>query len=268
MSDQPLVSVVMTTFNENPNFITESVSSILNQTYTNFELLILDDSMNKDSKKTIDGFTYDKRVKIIRENERMRFVPALNKGLCLAHGKYIARMDGDDCSLPDRIKLQVEYFEKHPDIAVLGGQINIIDETGTINSERLYPTNEKALKRYAIFRCPLAHPTVMFRREIVDKGFTYNEKLKKAEDLDLWLRLFKNGWKLSNLNEKLLNYRVCGSLAKKRSKEQWKNNFQIRKNNYTPRLFVFSICSITMSFMYTLIPNFVFDIYYKKENNQ
>ena len=263
---KPLVSVVMATFNEKPNMVGKAIESILSQTYQNFELFVLDDSTAEETKQKIDSYSSDSRVHVIRESNRMKFVPALNKGLKLASGKYIARMDGDDIALPDRFEKQVNYLEENKDVAVLGGHMNIIDENDAIKSERLYATTDKAFLKYAIFRNPIAHPTVMFRKQLVDKGFTYDETLKRSEDLDLWLRLLKAGYKLKNLDEKILNYRVLSQQMKKRGRDQWKYNLKIRKRNFTFKHFGFSLCSVCVSFLYNLIPNFIFEMGYNKEN--
>ena len=265
-SSKPLVSVVMATFNEKPDMVGKAIESILSQTYRNLELFVLDDSTAEETRNKIDSYSVDSRVHVIREAERMRFVPALNKGLRLATGKYIARMDGDDISLPERFEKQVAFLEQNTDIAVLGGQMNIIDESDVIKSERLYAINDKAFLKYAIFRNPIAHPTVMFRKELVDNGYLYDENLKRSEDLDLWLRLLKAGYKLRNLDEKLLNYRVLSQQMKKRGREQWEYNLKIRKHNFTFKYFGFSLCSVCVSFLYNLIPSFIFEVGYNKEN--
>ena len=265
-SSKPLVSVVMATFNEKPDMVGKAIESILSQSYRNLELFVLDDSTAEETRNKIDSYSVDSRVHVIREAERMRFVPALNKGLRLATGKYIARMDGDDISLPERFEKQVAFLEQNTDIAVLGGQMNIIDESDVIKSERLYAINDKAFLKYAIFRNPIAHPTVMFRKELVDNGYLYDENLKRSEDLDLWLRLLKAGYKLRNLDEKLLNYRVLSQQMKKRGREQWEYNLKIRKHNFTFKYFGFSLCSVCVSFLYNLIPSFIFEVGYNKEN--
>ena len=266
-SSEPLVSVVMATFNEKPDIVGKAIESILSQTYQNLELLVLDDSTAEETRRKIDSYSNDSRVKVVREQTRMGFVPALNKGLKLAAGKYIARMDGDDISLPERFEKQIAYLEENEDVSVLGGQINIIDENDDIVSERKYPVGKKQILKYEIFRCPLAHPTVMFRHKLVENGFLYDESLKRAEDLNLWLSIQKAGYRIDNLTDKLLNYRVCESLAQKRGREQWKNNFRIRARNFDSKKLLFSFTSVFVSFCYLLLPNFLFATYYKKENN-
>lgn len=263
---RPLVSVVMATFNETPDMVGKAIESILNQTYSSLELFILDDSTNELTRQKIDSYNTDNRVKVIRDEKRMGFVPALNKGLALASGKYIARMDGDDISLLDRLEKQVTFLEENNDVFVLGGQMNIINENDVITSERKYPVGENQILKYELFRCPIAHPTAIFRHRLIKIGFKYDESLKRAEDLNLWLSIQKAGYRIENLSDKLLNYRVCKSLAQKRGREQWKNNFKIRKRNFNKKRLFFSVASCFIAFCYLLIPNFIFNMYYKREN--
>ncbi|WP_304206889.1 glycosyltransferase [Phocaeicola plebeius] len=267
--EQPLVSVVMATFNEPAGFITASVESILKQTYPRLELIIADDSTSEDTRDVIDAFAKkDSRVKVIRHKERMGFVRALNEGLCQASGKYIARMDGDDISLPDRIRKEVDYLEKHGHVDVLGGAMDIIDEKGTVVSERFYPLYGLKLHVWAVLRNPLAHPTVMLRSSLVRQGFCYDEGQKKAEDIELWLRLKVSGFRIANLPDKLLNYRVVGDLSLKRKRDQWIYNFKARKKNFTLRYPLFSVSSVLVSFAYTLIPQKLIGYMYKRENRK
>jgi glycosyltransferase involved in cell wall biosynthesis len=141
----------MTTFNEPKNYIQQSIESVLNQNYTNFELLILDDSSNSETIQAIDSFKKDIRVNVVREKRRMGFVHALNKGMKMAKGKYIARMDADDICFNDRFEKQIKYMEAHTDIDILGGNMKIIDENGNILSQRQYPCSKFSLKFLLFF---------------------------------------------------------------------------------------------------------------------
>ena len=172
MQNEPLISVIMATFNEPKQFIEESISSILNQTYRNLELLIADDSTNEDTVKVIDGFaSKDDRVIVIRKKDRMGFVNALNEALHRAKGDFIARMDGDDISLPNRFDIQIKYALTHSEVDVFGGNMDIINEVGDVKSERHYPTTQESIEKMFVFRSPFAHPTLMFKRDVIDSGF-------------------------------------------------------------------------------------------------
>lgn len=267
MEKKPLISVIMATFNEKPEYIRESILSILNQTYRNLELIILDDSTNESTIREIDSLaSSDNRIRLIRKEKRMGFVPALNEGLRLAKGDFIARMDGDDISLSDRFEKQIQFLEGNPNTDILGGGMNIIDAAGTLKSKRSYPEAGKKLKRWAMFRNPLAHPTVMFRREILEEGNFYNEEQKMAEDLEFWLRLLRKGYNIKNLPCPIINYRVIGDLGAKRS-TQWKYNRKARLSNFTWRMPFFSVVSVMASSIYCVLPQSLISRVYKKENN-
>lgn len=267
--DTPLVSVVMATFNEPEVYITAAIQSILNQTYKKWELIIVDDSTSKKTIEIIDTFVAsDGRIVLIRKAERMGFVRALNEGLKNAHGKYIARMDGDDISLKDRLYYQVDYMEQHPNIDILGGAINIINRDGKIVSVRNYPMRGLKLCIWTMFRSPIAHPAVMFRSTIPHAGLFYDVEQKKAEDIEFWLRLKRKGYRLENMSKKLLNYRTDGDLALKRTGEQWNYNFRARWKNFSYFFPLFSLISIVISAIYIVMPQRIIREIYKRENNK
>ena len=264
----PAVSVVMATFNEPVDVIKKSIGSILSQTFSDFELLIIDDSTSVDTKNEIDSFSVDNRVKVIRESKRIGFVKSLNLGLLNAKGQYIARMDGDDISIENRFEIQVNYLKEHSSVSIVGGAMYIIDETDQVISYRTYPTSTFFLKWSSVYRTPLANPTIMMRQECVRNGFLYNELFKKSEDLEFWLRLMKNGYKLANMSDFLLKYRVCGDLSNKRVSNHWSYNFKARTKNFTLKYPIFSILSVMVSFLYTIMPKFIISFIYKSENNK
>lgn len=265
----PLISVVMPAFNERPDMIAGSIRSILQQTYSSLELHIFDDSTNEETKAAIDGFNVDPRVNIHRSSERIGFVKSLNLGLEASKGKYIARMDGDDFSHPERFEKEVAYLETHPDVMVVGGQMNIMDENGRITSSRTYPTQGVKLSLFACVRNPLAHPTVMMRREVVDKGYRYNEALKMSEDLDFWLRLMNDGYHIANLPDTVLDYRVMGNFLEKRSSDvQRKIMAQVRRKNFDRRHLAYSVLSAFSGWLFTHVPRSTIDKVYQNENKR
>ena len=264
-----MVSVIMATFNEPKAFIEASIVSILNQTFRDLELLIADDSTNAETVKVIDDFAAsDSRVVVIRKTERMGFVNALNEALNLAKGDLIARMDGDDMALPKRFEIQLRYAAVHPEVDVFGGDMDIIDEQGVVQSERRYPTTPATIQRKFIFRSPFAHPTIMFRRRIIDAGFRYNPEYKKAEDIDFLMRLYKHGYVFGNTGEKLLRYRVVGNLQHKRSRDQWIYNHKARSENFIWSKPLFSTASWLVSLAYQYAPSSVVSFFYKRENQK
>jgi glycosyltransferase involved in cell wall biosynthesis len=267
MTEKPLISVVMASFNESSEYINQSIKSILDQTISDFELLLIDDSTNSDTITAIDALvSSDSRIKLIRGNEHFGFVKSLNIGLRQAQGKYIARMDSDDIALPRRFELQVAFLENNLDIAVVGGAVNIINEAGEVTSHRKYATSIFKVMLLALMRSPLAHPTAMIRREIIEKGFYYDEKFSKAEDLELWLRLIKNGYKISNIPDIILSYRVGDNFVHKRTDKHFTYNYKARKKNISWRIPIWSLVSITISCLYIIVPKKIIDFIYRREN--
>ena len=270
MKDNPLVSIVMATYNDKPLYIKKSINSILSQTYKNFEFLILDDSTNKETIDVIDKYSNDKRVRIFREFKKLGFVSSLNKGLKLSKGEYIARMDGDDVSSRDRIEKQVEYLNTHQSTDILGGQINVIDENDKVTGARSYPTGGLKLLAFFTIRTPIAHPTVMFRRTIVDAGYHYDETFKKAKDIDFWIRLYNAGFKFRNLPDVLVNFRVESGFMEKRvtNHEQEDYVLKARRKNFTWSKPLFSIANLLMSYVRKFTPDKLKAKQYAQENGK
>jgi glycosyltransferase involved in cell wall biosynthesis len=232
-----------------------------------FELLLIDDSTNPDTIAAIDGLTQsDTRIKLIREKQRIGFVRALNIGLKQAQGKYIARMDGDDISLPNRFELQAAYLDTHPDIAVVGGAVDIINENGAVTSHRKYATTSLGIRLFALMRNPLAHPSIMMRKQLVEDSFYYDETFAKTEDLELWLRFLKKGYKISNISNTIILFRVNGNMADKRMGDNFKYAYKARKKNFAWRYPLWSLASLLVAKVYTVLPKKIVSIAYKIEN--
>lgn len=200
-----LVSVIMPTYNDNPVFFRKALESIRNQTYTNIEIIIVDSSSN-DTISDMVSDCEDCRIQYFFREKR-GIPDALNFGLRNAHGDYIARMDADDISLPERLERQVGYMEDHQDVALLGTSFNIIDGEDNLVETRECEYNSEQLKANLIFENPICHPSVMFRAELVKKGWKYLNSC--FEDYDLWTRLLLVE-KASRIKESLLLYRVHG----------------------------------------------------------
>lgn len=267
-SNNPFVSVIIATYNEPPDFITKSLRSIMEQSYPHLEIIVADDSTDKRTKDAIDKLaSEDNRIQVIRQEQRMGFVNALNNALHQAKGELIARMDGDDISSPNRISLQVEYAREHPDIDLFGSSMYIINEEGDVISERNYPTTKWGIYKMFLYRSPFSHPTVMLKRDIIDNGFYYNPNYKRAEDVDFYIRLWQKGYHFGNLPDKLLKYRVVDDMGRKRTKEQWIYNHKARKKIIW-RKPIFTVLSYIISLIYIHIPKRVVSSYYKKENKK
>ncbi len=198
----PLVSVVMAVHNGEA-FISESIDSILNQTWTNFELLIIDDASTDKTTTLIKDFS-DHRIKLFKLPKKNGLSKALNIGLQHAQGNYIARMDADDSSHPQRLTEQIAFMEKNSDVVLCGSFIKSI---GNSHQTTTYPVDSELLKTSLLFGSPFAHPSVMIRADVLKKNkLEYNEALSTAQDYELWTRLSLFG-NFANIPKVLLHYR-------------------------------------------------------------
>ncbi|MHA2039282.1 MAG: glycosyltransferase, partial [Promethearchaeota archaeon] len=187
----PKITVLMPVYN-NEKFLRESVDSILNQTFKDFEFIIINDGSTDRTKKILNAYK-DFRIRVIDNDKNIGITRSLNKGLGLAKGEYIARMDGDDISLPERLERQVKFLENNPKVVLLGNWVEIIDGDGNLRSITRYPTNHCFITWIFLFKTCLAHPTVMYRKKEVLKINGYNSMLSYTQDYDLWVRLSKIG---------------------------------------------------------------------------
>jgi glycosyltransferase involved in cell wall biosynthesis len=149
---------------------------------------------------------------------------SLNKGIKVAKGEYIARMDSDDISLPDRFLHQVEFMDSHTEISVLGGSIQEFNDKDGIIGERHFPADTASIKQYIHKASPLAHPAVMIRKSLFDEGVLYNEEYRTTQDLALWFDVLATGHQMANLDEYVLQFR------------RETNVYQRRKNKVDSRL--------------------------------
>jgi glycosyltransferase involved in cell wall biosynthesis len=203
----PLISVVMAVYNGG-DYLDEAIESILQQTLTNFEFLILDDGSKDNSLKMIEKYAdNDSRIKVIaRENRGFAF--SLNEMLAVSKGKYIARMDQDDIALSHRFELQIQHLENHPKVAVLGGGCHMIDHKGRYLTTFIHPeTNAEIQSELLVGHSAISHPSAMIRREILMDNGGYDLDYGLVEELDLWLRLGEKA-ELGNLREPIMKYRL------------------------------------------------------------
>lgn len=199
----PKVSVVMAVYN-GEKYLRQAIDSILAQTFSDFEFIIVDDCSTDVTSQIIQGYN-DKRIRFVRNEENLGLTRSLNKGLVLAGGEYIARMDGDDLSLPDRLAKQVAFMEANHDVGACGTWARDIDQEGKVIRNREALIGDE-LDSFYWRVSPLIHPTAMFRFT-PSLGPWYDETIPVAQDYDLWLRI-SAGERLGNLPEYLLLYRV------------------------------------------------------------
>lgn len=206
MQDRPVptVSVVMPAYNAE-KYLREAIDSILAQTFTDFEFIIINDGSTDATKDIILSYS-DQRIVYLENESNSGICVTLNRGLDAARGRYIARMDSDDISLPERFAKQVVYMDTHPEIGVLGTDIEVFGEGVTpYTFEQLHTPEE--CQAGLLFNSCFAHPSVMIRKSVLnDNNLQYNDDFRGLEDFELWWQIGKYS-KLNNLPEPLLRYR-------------------------------------------------------------
>lgn len=222
----PRISVVLPAYNAE-EFIAEAIESILNQTFTDFELIILNDGSTDRTPEIIQKYAkMDKRIVFVNNPENRGLIAVLNQGLDMARGEFVARMDADDISLPTRFEKQVAYMDSHPDVGVLGTVIQGFGMLDWPGIQIPVVTVFDMLKQNY-----MAHPSIMIRKSILDKhNLRYNPEYKHCEDLELWSRMIFLT-KFHNVMEKLLMYRVSGhNVSMSNGEHQKKMTAEIRNN--------------------------------------
>ena len=202
----PTVSVLMPVYN-GARYLRASIESVLGQTFTDFEFLIVDDGSTDRTQDIIRGYE-DPRIRLVNNDQNTGLAKSLNRGLRLARGGLIARHDADDVSMPFRLETQHRFLVAHPEIALLGAQASLIDQNGhTIFDHTSMPLDSLSIRWQLMFGNPILHPSVMFRRSVVlqDLG-GYDEQYQLSEDYDLWSRLAQQ-YEVANLPDVLIAYR-------------------------------------------------------------
>lgn len=234
------------------DYLSEALDSILNQTYSDFEFIIICDDPSDEARNILDKYQRnDFRVKVYYQ-ARQGLVNSLNKGISLACGEYIARMDADDISMPERLKTQIQYLEEHPCIGLVGTWYESIDENNRkLNTHRL-PARSDLMTWYFLFGSVIAHPTAIMRKKCIEKIGYYNPDALHAEDYDLWVRLNKIT-QIANIPEVLLKYRVWrNSVGSTHSDIQDQNTIKIMQSQISS-LLGFEVSFEEVSYIRTII---------------
>jgi len=203
----PLISVLMPVYNAE-RYVAQAIESVLNQTFGNFELLIVDDGSTDRSLKILQQYAaQDQRIQL-SSRTNTGYVTALNQMLQAAQGEFIARMDADDIALPDRFEQQVYFLKDHPEVVCVGGWFQLIDHRGRFLTTLEIATDDQTIQQAALAgHGSICHPTAMIRRSAMLQIGGYDENLMPAEDVDLWLKLGEVG-QLANLSVPVLKYRL------------------------------------------------------------
>ncbi|HKM19859.1 MAG TPA: glycosyltransferase [Candidatus Dojkabacteria bacterium] len=202
--NKALVSIVIPVHN-GEKYIKESIDSCLAQTYSNIEIIVVDDKSTDNTLEILKG--YGEKIKVFPVEKQNGLGNVINIGIRASKGKYIARMDADDIMYPDRIEKQVEYLENNPSCVAVGGQIDVINENSDITGHREYAQNDKDLKKNRFLFQPFAHPAVTLRKSTLEEIGLYPEDMWKVEDVKLFLILSTKG-EFANLPDTVLKYRM------------------------------------------------------------
>ncbi|VVB97193.1 Glycosyltransferase AglE [uncultured archaeon] len=212
-------------------YLGEAIESILDQSFTNYEFIIVDDCSTDNSKEIAEEYSKkDKRIIVLGNEKNLGIAETRTKGTKYAKGKYIAVSDADDISIRTRFKEQHDYLERHRDCGVVGGFIELFDsDTGKVTGVRKYFEDDERLRKRLFLYCPVAQPVSMIRRDVFYNVGYYDPRYPPAEDLDMWFRIGTR-YRFANIQKVLLRYRVhknSATISKIRKMEA--NTLEIRK---------------------------------------
>ena len=224
----PKVSLLMCVYNGETH-LREAVESILNQTFKDFELVIVDDGSTDSSWQILSEYSAkDSRIVLIQNEVNLGLEKSLNKGLAATKGEYFARQDADDVSLSNRLQLQVDFLDNHPEVGALGTAVELINEQGNTIGKNSLPTDHESLQSLLLFNNFMHHSTLMVRSSLMQKLGGYDETMRYVEDYDLWWRLSYLS-RLATLPNILLKRRVDNGprISKLYREKQLQNAFEI-----------------------------------------
>ena len=235
-TEVPRVSVVIPTYQNDLHYMKEAVVSILNQSFQDFEILFVDDGNTIECLKYMQELAESDQRVIVLQGPRRGIAAAINYGIAKARAPLIARMDADDIAVTDRFDIQVSYMLEHPEVDILGSNLDFIDAEGRRIPDKRWPLYEniEEIRKNAYTSSPMFHPTVMYRKASIMQIGGYDPAFRMAEDYELWLRALKKGLILHNLKNVLLHYRYCQTEEEKRGREIWLWDFKVRWKNFVP----------------------------------
>lgn len=267
------ITVIMSVYNEKKSYLKESIESILKQSFSDFEFIIIDDGSNGSYTREIlqEYEKKDGRIKIYKNKENLGLTKSLNIALAIAKGKYVARIDSDDIAELKRLEKQLNFMEKNPDYALCGSWVYFIDENSKIIGEKKCFSQYEKIRKKIIYYNFLIHSSFFFRRDLAVKLGGYNEEIKKAQDYDFILKLSARH-PVAAIPEFLGSFRLHPKSisAKSRKKQEWfaliARFNAIRRYGYSKLNFFKIIPSI---FYFLFVPCFlekkIFKILYKKK---
>ena len=233
MKNIPQISVLMSVYNQKkPEQLEAAIQSVLKQTFTDFEFIIYNDGSDEETSARLQKYIdVDKRIRLIEDEVNRGLAYSLNACIDVAKGKYLARMDDDDICDPDRFMVQYDYLERHKDIALVGCNAKLIDDKGVWGIRQMPECpDEKSFLRFS----PFIHPTVMIRREVLEatNGYNASKETLRCEDYELFMRLWREGYKGYNIQLDLFSYREERTSYKKRKFKYRMDEMRLRYRNF------------------------------------
>ena len=255
-SMKPRVTVIMP-FRNSEKFLDESIISILNQTFSEFEFIIINDASTDASDEFVKRYLGDRRIRYIKNRESIGITKNLNNALAAVTTEFVVRMDGDDVSEPNRIKEQVDFMDKNPDVSVLGTWATLINEEGLIITEQRKLVDTKLIQKNIFIYNPVFHPSVIFRtRDVLAVG-GYNESYLNGQDMDLWIRMICEGYQITNLPNNLIRYRYHNDSTAHKARLNAIRDLKIRFGNMRRYIESVSPMILIQVFIYFVFSYFV-----------
>ncbi|MGR3175962.1 MAG: glycosyltransferase [Candidatus Scalindua sp.] len=221
----------MSVYQEPREFLIQAIESILGQTYKNFEFLItIDNPEYKYRNILVDYCNKDQRVKLIHNKTNIGLTKSLNNAIGIVRGKYVARQDADDISLPQRLEMQYNFLENNPEYSIVGTNIRFVDDNGRFIRRFRRPIDPKRINKIMLRKNPLVHGTVLMNKEDLISVGNYNENITCAQDYELWWRFVRNNRKIFNMKSALYYRRKHqGSMTVRNAFHQCMMHFLIQK---------------------------------------
>ena len=245
------ISVIIPAYNNSLIDVSITLDSLVNQTFKDFDVIVVDDNNIKDVRALISSYSTKFKIKHIINTQRQGIASSINIGIQQSTSNYIARLDFGDVCFDNRLETQFYFLEKNKNIVVCGSNIELFNDDKTLGKV-VYPENHFKILKGFIFHSPIAHPSVMFRKKDIEEVGAYSEKLFFGEDVDLWLKLIKNEKKFFNIQEVLLRYKYEAAYRKK---EHYKNILRLRLKHFYNLPFYISVLGIILTLINLILPN-------------
>jgi glycosyltransferase involved in cell wall biosynthesis len=238
-----IISVLMSVYAEKEEWLRKAIDSILAQTYTNFEFIIILDKPENDLLWGVlkEYERLDNRIVLSKNEQNIGLAATLNKGIGMSKGDYIVRMDADDISVPQRIKFLVEFMENNQEIGVCSSRIKCFEGSFLQNRVVKYPTKHEDLEITSLYKTPIAHAPCIIRRKVIDKfSPLYNTKCCRSQDYELWSRLMRNGILFATIPKALYLRKASNGIGPQPIPYQVIHN-QVARNNIQQILKIYSL---------------------------